>query len=83
MLPEDAIRAADLASRIETVKDEERPHRELRLGFDTQARLLESVVLCEEAARRWSFTQCLPADSLVPSVLNAHTCRRPEALADP
>ncbi|GGF60548.1 hypothetical protein GCM10011366_30510 [Ornithinimicrobium tianjinense] len=30
---------------IEPLEDEEWPHRELRLGFDTQARLLETVVL--------------------------------------
>lgn len=27
------------------LKEDEWPHRELRLGFDTQARLLETVVL--------------------------------------
>ena len=45
MLPEDATQTADLALWIEPLEDEERPHRELRLGFDTQARLLETVVL--------------------------------------
>lgn len=30
---------------IEPLQDEEWPHRELRLGFDTRARLLETVVL--------------------------------------
>ncbi len=39
-----AIRAADLASRIETVKGQVRPHSELQLGFDTPARLLETVI---------------------------------------
>lgn len=40
VLPEDATQAADLALWIEPLEDEEWPHRELRLGFDTQARLL-------------------------------------------
>ena len=45
VLPEDAIRAADLSLWIEPLEEDEWPHRELRLGFDTQARLLETVVL--------------------------------------
>ncbi|MFK5636127.1 toxin [Ornithinimicrobium sp. LYQ103] len=45
MLPEDAVQAADLALWIEPLEEEEWPHREVRLGFDTQARLLETVVL--------------------------------------
>ena len=45
VLPEDAIQAADLSLWIEPLEEEEWPHRELRLGFDTQARLLETVVL--------------------------------------
>lgn len=45
ILPEDAIQAADVSLWIEPIEDEEWPHRELRLGFDTQARLLETVVL--------------------------------------
>lgn len=43
--PEDAVQAADLSLWIEPLQDEEWPHRELRLGFDTHARLLETVVL--------------------------------------
>lgn len=43
--PEDAIQAAEWALWIEPLEDEEWPHRELRLGFDNQARLLETVVL--------------------------------------
>lgn len=43
--PEDSIQAADWALWIEPLEDEEWPHRELRLGFDTQSRLLETVVL--------------------------------------
>lgn len=45
VLPEDAAQAADLALWLEPLEDEEWPHRELRLGFDTRARLLETVVL--------------------------------------
>ncbi|MFK5647909.1 toxin [Ornithinimicrobium sp. LYQ121] len=45
VLPEDAVQAADLALWIEPLEEEEWPHREVRLGFDTQARLLETVVL--------------------------------------
>lgn len=45
VLSEDAIQAADLSLWIEPLEDDEWPHRELRLGFDTQARLLETVVL--------------------------------------
>ena len=45
VLPEDAVQAADLALWIEPLEDEAWPHRELRLGFDTRARLLETVVL--------------------------------------
>ena len=45
VLPEDAVQAADLALWIEPLEDEAWPHRALRLGFDTRARLLETVVL--------------------------------------
>lgn len=45
VLPEDAIQAADLSLWIEPFEEHEWPHRELRLGFHTQARLLETVVL--------------------------------------
>lgn len=34
---------------IEPLEDDEWPHRELRLGFDTKARLLETVVLVFES----------------------------------
>jgi hypothetical protein len=40
----DAIEAATWAVWIEDL-DEESPARQLRLGFDTRARLLETVVL--------------------------------------
>ncbi len=42
--PEDAIQAAGWAIWIEDL-DDNSPARQLRLGFDTQARLLETVVL--------------------------------------
>lgn len=47
--PEDAIQAADWPQWIEPLDEEECPHRELRLGFDTHARLLETVVLIFES----------------------------------
>lgn len=42
--PKDAIHAATWALWIEHL-DDESPARQLRLGFDTQQRLLETVVL--------------------------------------
>ncbi|UNK45727.1 toxin [Arthrobacter sulfonylureivorans] len=42
--PVDAMQAATWALWIEEL-DEESPARQLRLGFDTQGRLLETVVL--------------------------------------
>lgn len=42
--PEDAIRAATWAIWIEDL-DDDSPSRQLRLGFDTHGRLLETVVL--------------------------------------
>lgn len=45
---EDALRAAGWALIIEPLEEDEWPHRELRLGFDTHARLLETVVLVFE-----------------------------------
>jgi hypothetical protein len=41
---EDAIQAATWAVWIEDL-DQDSPARQLRLGFDTQGRLLETVVL--------------------------------------
>jgi len=46
---EDAMQAADWSQWIEPLEDDDWPHRELRLGFDTQARLLETVVLIFES----------------------------------
>ena len=45
VVPEDAVQAADLPLWVEPLEEDEWPHRELRLGFDTRARLLETVVL--------------------------------------
>lgn len=44
ILPADAIQAATWATWIEDL-DDDSPGRQLRLGFDTQGRLLETVVL--------------------------------------
>ena len=46
--PEDAIQSAEWSPWIETLDDDGPPYRELRLGFDTGARLLERVVLVLE-----------------------------------
>ena len=45
VLAEDAVQAADWPLWVEPLDQEDWPHRELRLGFDTNARLLETVVL--------------------------------------
>lgn len=42
---EDAIQAAEWSLWIEPLDDDGPPERELRLGFDTNARLLKTVVL--------------------------------------
>ncbi|GIG30772.1 toxin [Cellulomonas marina] len=42
---EDAIQAAQWPMWIEPISGDGEPLRELRLGFDTRARLLETVVL--------------------------------------
>lgn len=48
--PQDAVQAADWPLWIEPLDEEENwLHRELRLGFDTEARLLETVVLIFES----------------------------------
>jgi hypothetical protein len=45
---EDAIQAAEWSLWIEPLDEGGSPGRELRLGFDTSARLLETVVLVFE-----------------------------------
>lgn len=47
--PEDAIRAADWPLWVEPLDEDGWPLRELRLGFDTRARLVETVVLTFES----------------------------------
>lgn len=42
---EDAIQASEWSLWIESLDGDGPPDRELRLGFDTRARLLETVVL--------------------------------------
>ncbi|MGL5851796.1 MAG: toxin [Phycicoccus sp.] len=49
---EDAIQAAEWSLWIEPFDDGGPPTRELRLGFDTKARLLETVVLIFESGDR-------------------------------
>ena len=48
VLAEDAVQAAEWSLWIEPLDDDGPPYRELRLGFDTQARLLETVLLILE-----------------------------------
>ena len=48
VLPGDAVQAADWPLWVEPIDGGDWPHRELRLGFDTLARLLETVVLVSE-----------------------------------
>lgn len=45
---QDIIQAAQWPHWIEPLEDDDWPHRELRLGFDTHARLLDLVVLIFE-----------------------------------
>ena len=45
IIPEDILQAASWPQLIEPLEEDDHPYRELRLGFDTQARLLETVVL--------------------------------------
>lgn len=46
---EDVVQAAYWAQWVEPLEEDDWPHRELRLGFDTHARLLETVVLVFES----------------------------------
>ena len=47
--PEDAAHATHWAQWVEPLEDGDWPHRELRLGFDTHARFLETIVLVFES----------------------------------
>ena len=49
---EDAVQAAEWSQWVEPLEDGDWPRRELRLGFDTQARLLETVVLVFESGEQ-------------------------------
>ncbi len=49
VLQEDAVQSADWPLWVEPIEGNDWPRRELRLGFDTQARLLETVVLIFES----------------------------------
>ena len=49
VLQEAAVQSADWPLWVEPIEDNDWPRRELRLGFDTQARLLETVVLIFES----------------------------------
>ena len=60
VLPEDAVHAADLSLWIEPLEEEEWPRRELRLGFDTQARLLVIVVLIFQSGESVRVHSCGP-----------------------
>lgn len=46
---DDATQAAEWCLWIEPLDEDDWPNRELRLGFDTQARLLEAIVLIFES----------------------------------
>jgi hypothetical protein len=50
--PEDAVQAAEWPVWIEPLNDDGPPYRELRLGFDTGARFLETVVLVLEGGEQ-------------------------------
>lgn len=49
---EDAVQAAEWSLWIEPLGDSGPPDRELRLGFDTTGRLLETVVLVFESGHQ-------------------------------
>ncbi|MDT7953966.1 MAG: hypothetical protein RQ966_20930 [Acetobacteraceae bacterium] len=49
---EDAVQAAEWSQWVEPLEESDWPRRELRLGFDTQARLLETVVLVFESGEQ-------------------------------
>ncbi len=64
VLPEDAVQAVNWPLWVEPIGDEDWPHSELRLGFDTQARLLETVVIFESGDEMVIHaTPCRPASS--------------------
>lgn len=50
--PQDALHAAEWSLWIEPLDEGGPPHRELRLGFDTTGRLLETVVLTFDSGQQ-------------------------------
>ena len=56
----DAIQAAQWSLWIEPLEGNGPPDRELRLGFDTRARLLETVVMIFDSGDRM-LTHAMPA----------------------
>lgn len=74
---EDAVQAADWSQWIEPLGDDDWPHRELRLGFDTHARLLETVVLIFEGGEE------LLVHASAQAVLGAPTLTPAQAEAEP
>ena len=78
-----------MALWVEPLEEDEWPHREPRLGCDTQARLLETVVLVFESgdemvidampARRHSVSTSAKPASLPPTVIDAYAVPVPRA----
>ena len=46
------MQAADWSHWVDFLKDNDWPHRELRLGFDTRARIFKTVVLVFESGEQ-------------------------------
>ena len=61
---EDILHAAYWAQWVEPLDDDDWPRRELRLGFDTQTRLLETVVLVFETGNEFVI-HTMPARQLL------------------
>lgn len=74
----DAVHAAEWPLWVEPLDDEGPPQRELRLGFDTAARLLETVLLILEDGAESVIHACGAASS-------TSTCfpERARSAADP
>jgi hypothetical protein len=60
---EDAVQAAEWAVWIEPLTDDESPGRELRLRFDTHARLLETIIVVFDSGDEMVITPCPPERS--------------------
>ena len=72
MTNEDAVQAAAWSQWIEPLQDDDWPHRELRLGFDTQARPLETVVLIFDSGEE---SQLCAVGPMISHKINALICR--------